>query len=60
MEYYTTMDMNEIRPVAATRVDLYTIILTDIEKETYNITYRWNLKMDANELTYKTETESQI
>ena len=26
----------------------------------YDITYRWNLKYDTNELTYETETESQI
>ena len=25
----------------------------------YGITYMWNLKNDTNELTYKTETDSQ-
>ena len=25
----------------------------------YDITYMWNLKYDTNELTYKTETDSQ-
>ena len=25
----------------------------------YDITYKWNLKYDANELIYKTETDSQ-
>ena len=30
------------------------------ERETsYNITYMWNLKYDANELIYKAETDSQ-
>ena len=58
-------EINEIRPVVATRVDLDTTIISDIsqtEKETYHkiITYRWNLKVDTYELTYKTETESQI
>ena len=26
----------------------------------YDITYMWNLKYDTNELTYKTETDSDI
>ena len=26
----------------------------------YDITYMWNLKYDANELIYKTETDSQV
>ena len=26
----------------------------------YDITYMWNLKYDTNELTYETETDSQI
>ena len=25
----------------------------------YDITYMWNLKNDTNELTYRTETDSQ-
>ena len=55
--------MNETRPVATTPMDLDTIILSDISQtekdKSYNIIYRWNLKIDTNELTYKSDTESQ-
>ena len=56
-------EMNEISPFAATRRDLDMIIRTDRshteEDMSYDITYRWNLKIDTNELTCNTETESQ-
>ena len=33
---------------------------SDRERQiSYDITYMWNLKYDTNEITYKTETESQ-
>ena len=49
---------------AATWMDLEIIILSEVsqrEKEIpYDITYMWNLKNNnTNELTYKTETDSQ-
>ena len=35
--------------------------MSDRERQKpYDITYKWNLKYDTNELTYKTETNSQI
>ena len=44
-------------------MDLESVILSEVhqtEKEKYCIPYIWNLKInDTNELTYKTETDSQ-
>ena len=49
---------------AATWMDLEVIILSEVKSDTereisYDITCMWNLKYDTNELTYKTETDSQ-
>ena len=44
-------------------MDLESVILSEVsqtEKEEYCTPYIWNLKInDTNELTYKTETDSQ-
>ena len=58
MEYYPVIKKNEIRPFAATWMDLEIIILSEvsqIERQiSYDITYMWNLKQnDINELIYK-------
>ena len=60
MEYYSAIKKNEIRPFAATWMNLESIILSEVsqtEKEKYHdIPFMWNLKRnDTNELTYKTE-----
>ena len=65
MEYYLSMKRNEIMPFAATWMDLEIVIQSKVshtEKQKYciHIVYMWNLKgNDTNELTYKTERESQ-
>ena len=49
-------------PFAATWMDLEIIISSKSNRErqvSYDITYMWNLKNDTNELTYKTEIDSQ-
>ena len=63
MEYYSATKKNEIRSFAATCVDLESVILCEVsktEKEKYDILYIWDLRRnDTNELTYKTEKDSQ-
>ena len=63
VEYYSAIKKNEITPFRAKRMDLEIIILTEeSERERqipYDATYIWDLKSDANELIYKTETDSQ-
>ena len=64
MEYYPAIKKNEIRPFAATWMDLESVILSEVsqtEKEKYHdIPYMWNPKRsDANKLTYKTKRDSQ-
>ena len=52
--------MNEIITFAATWMDLEIAILSEISQTEKGIWYLWNLKEnDANELIYKTETDSQ-
>ena len=44
-------------------IDGLEIIILSEEREAqipYDITYMWNLKYDRNELSYKTETASQL
>ena len=63
MEYNTAIKKNEIMPFAATWMELEIIILSKTERERripYDITYMWNLKYDANEFIYETETDSQM
>ena len=53
---------NEITSLVTIQMDLEIIILSKPERERqilYGITYVWNIKYDANELTYETETDSQ-
>ena len=48
---------------AVTWIDLGIIILSEVsqkEKDTYDITYIWNLKYDANEHIYETETDNRL
>ena len=49
-------------PFAATWMDLEIITLSEEVRQSqisYDNNYMWNLKNDANELTYKTEIDSQ-
>ena len=62
MEYYSVIKKNEIMPFVATWLDLEVTILSKSEGERqipYGITYRWNLKYDAQELICETEKDSQ-
>ena len=64
MEYYSAIKENKIRPFAATGMDLESVILSEVsqtEKGKDCMTFPiWNLKRnDTNELTCKTETDSQ-
>ena len=66
MGYYLPFKKSEIVLLfAATWMKLEMIILSKSKRERqipYDITYMWNLKYDtnnANELIYKTETDSQ-
>ena len=63
-EYYSAIKKNEAMPFTATWMDLENVILSagsQTEREVlYDIPYLWNLKRnDTNELTYKTERDSQ-
>ena len=49
MEYYSSIKMNEIMPLAATWMGLEIVILSEITQDrerqiSYDITYTWNLK----------------
>jgi len=49
---------NELIPLAAMGMDLEIITLSKSERGrqiSYDITYMWNLKYDANELIYEAE-----
>ena len=65
MEYYPAIKKNKILPFAATQMDLDSVILSEVSQTregeiSYDIPYIWNLKRnDTNELTYKTETDSE-
>ena len=55
---------NEIMPFAASWMDLWNIILSEISQNEkrqipYDITYLQNLKYDTNELTYATDSQPQ-
>ena len=65
VEYYSaTKNKNEIKPFAATWMDLQIILLSEAnqkEKETpYDITCMCNLKNNTDESMYKTEVYLQI
>ena len=65
MEYYSAIKKNEIRPLAATWMDLKSVILSEsiilsevsqTDKEKYNILYMWDLKRNGtNELIKQKE-----
>ena len=62
-EYYSIIRKNEIMSFVATWKDLEIIILSQSNRErqiSYDITCKRHLKTDTNELTYKTEIDSQI
>ena len=64
VEYYSVIRKNEIKPFSATRMDLDSVILSEVcqreEEILYDIPYMWTLKRNnTNELTYKTETDAQ-
>ena len=64
MEYYSAIKKNGIRPFVATWMDLECVILIEVTQSkgeiSYDIPHLWNLKInDTNELTYKTERDSQ-
>ena len=54
---------DEIMPSVATWMDLEIVILREVksdrERQIPYITYMWKLKNSTNELTYKTEIDSQ-
>ena len=66
MEYYSAIKKNEVMPFVATWMDLEIVILSEVsqtEKDKYHmisLTYMKTLKYNANELIYKTETDSQM
>ena len=50
-------------PFTTTKKDLEMIILREVshrEKDEYHIIYRQNLKIDTNELIYKTENGNRL
>ena len=64
MEYYPVTKKNEIMSLTATRMDLESVIFSEVSKSetegeiSYGIPNMWNLKRnDFNELTFKIETE---
>ena len=64
MEYQSVIKKSEIIPFAATQVDVEIIILNDIsytEKDKYHMILSTCgiCKNDTNELTFKTEIDSQ-
>ena len=63
MEYYSTINKNEIMPFAATWMQPEIIIFSDIgqkEKDKCRMIslVMWNLKYGTNKPIYKTETNS--
>ena len=61
MEYYSAIKKNEIRPFAATWMDLECHTeWSQSDRGEYDIPYMWNLKRNnTNKLTYETERDSQ-
>ena len=45
-------------PLAATWINLETVILSEVRHRKTHIGYMWNLKNGTNEPVYKTEIES--
>ena len=63
MEYYSVIKKNEQRPFVATWMDLGIVILSEVSqtgKEKYHMpSLICGKRNDTNELTYKTERDSQ-
>ena len=61
MEYHSAIKKNEIMPFAATWMGPETVILNEVRgRRNSDIPYMQNLnRNDTNELTYKTERDSQ-
>ena len=60
MEYYSAIKKNGVMPFAATQTQLEIIKLSEVNQKKISIIYyMWSLKNDTNELTYKTEIDSQ-
>ena len=63
MEYYSVIKKNEHRPFVATWMDLEIVILSEVSqtgKEKYHMpSLICGKRNDTNELTYKTERDSQ-
>ena len=57
-EYYSTIKRNEIRPFAATWVDLEIITVSECKDKYHMITYMRNLKYNTNEFIYKTKADT--
>ena len=65
MEYYSAIEKNEIMSLAATRMGLDIVILSEVsqtEKDNYHMISLicGILKNGTNEFIYKTEIESQM
>ena len=62
MKYYSAIENNEIMPLAATWMNLESIILSEGSQKKRQISYHLYVeskKNDTNELIYKTETNAQ-
>ena len=57
----TQSKKDKIMPFAATWMELEIIILSELREKqiSYDITYMWGLKCDANDLIYKSKIDSQ-
>ena len=61
MDYYSAIKKDEIKPLAATWMELRIIILSEIvgkRQISYDITYMWNLKYDINKLIYTKQKQT--
>ena len=62
MEYYSTIKKNQIMSFAATRMDLESVILSEVRQRRRNIwhpLYEEFKRNNTNKLTYKTERDLQ-
>ena len=54
MEYYSTIEKNEIMSFAPTSMDLEIVIQSEVREEIlYNIPYMWNLKINNTDALTK-------